>query len=97
MDPNTRTARVRCSFINPERRLKIGMYVTVAITPRLGRGLVILDTGVFITGTHNVVFIDRGNGYLTPAVIELGPRLGHSFQVLKGSAPASASSARRTS
>jgi Cu(I)/Ag(I) efflux system membrane fusion protein/cobalt-zinc-cadmium efflux system membrane fusion protein len=84
MDPNTRTARVRCSFTNRESLLKIGMYVAVAITPRLGRGLVIPDTGVFRTGTHNVVFIDRGDGYLTPTEVELGPHLGHSFQVLKG-------------
>jgi RND family efflux transporter MFP subunit len=84
MDPNTRTARVRCSFANPERLLKLGMYVGVAITPRLGRGLVIPDTGVFRTGTHNVVFIDRGDGYLTPTEVELGPHLDHTFQVLKG-------------
>ena len=84
MDPNTRTARVRCSFSNPERLLKLGMYVTVAITPRLGRGLVIPDTGVFRTGTHNVVFIDRGDGYLTPTEVELGAHLDHKFQVLKG-------------
>jgi Cu(I)/Ag(I) efflux system membrane fusion protein/cobalt-zinc-cadmium efflux system membrane fusion protein len=84
LDPTTRTARVRCSFANPERFLKLGMYVTVAITPTLGRGLVIPDTGVFRTGTHNVVFIDRGDGYLTPAEVELGPHLDHSFQVLKG-------------
>ena len=60
------------------------MYVAVAITPRLGRGLVIPDSGVFRTGTHNVVFIDRGDGYLTPTEVELGPHLGHGFQVLKG-------------
>ncbi len=59
MDPITRTARVRCSFTNPERLLKLGMYVGVAITPHLGRGLVIPDTGVLRTGTHNIVFIDR--------------------------------------
>jgi Cu(I)/Ag(I) efflux system membrane fusion protein/cobalt-zinc-cadmium efflux system membrane fusion protein len=84
MDPNTRTARVRCSFANPEQLLKIGMYVTVAITPRLGRGVVIPDSGVFRTGTHDVVFIDRGDGYLTPTEVELGPHLDHNFQVLKG-------------
>jgi Cu(I)/Ag(I) efflux system membrane fusion protein/cobalt-zinc-cadmium efflux system membrane fusion protein len=84
MDPNTRTARVRCSFANPKRLLKLGMYVTVAITPRRGRGLIIPDTGVFRTGTHNVVFIDRGDGYLTPTEVELGPHLEHTFQVLKG-------------
>jgi hypothetical protein len=84
MDPTTRTARVRCSFTNRERLLKIGMYVAVAITPHLGRGLVIPDTGVFRTGTHNVVFIDRGDGYLTPKEVELGPHLERSFEVLKG-------------
>jgi Cu(I)/Ag(I) efflux system membrane fusion protein/cobalt-zinc-cadmium efflux system membrane fusion protein len=84
MDPNTRTARVRCSFGNPEGLLKVGMYVVVAITPRLGWGLVIPDTGVFRTGTHNVAFIDRGDGYLTPTEVELGPHLDHTFEVRKG-------------
>jgi RND family efflux transporter MFP subunit len=84
MDPNTRTARVRCSFTNPEGLLKLGMYVAVAITPNLGYGLVIPDSGVFRTGTHNVVFIDRGDGYLTPTEVELGPHLDNGFQVLKG-------------
>jgi RND family efflux transporter MFP subunit len=84
LDPMTRTAKVRCSFANPEGLLKVGMYVGVAITPRFGRGLVIPDTGVFRTGEHNVVFIDRGDGYLTPTEVELGAHLAHSFQVLKG-------------
>jgi len=84
MDPNTRTARVRCSFENPERLLKLGMYVNVAITPHFGRGLVIPDSGVFRTGTRNVVFVDRGNGYLAPVEVELGPHLDRSFVVLKG-------------
>jgi RND family efflux transporter MFP subunit len=84
MDAMTRTAKVRCSFANPQGLLKIGMYVGVSITPRLGRGLVIPDSGVFRTGEHNTVFIDRGDGYLTPTEVELGPHLERSFQVLKG-------------
>src|SRR5229473_4469101 len=84
LDPMTRTAKVRCSFANSEGLLKLGMYVAVTITPRFGRGLVIPDTGVFRTGEHNVAFIDRGDGYLTPTEVELGAHLGHSFQVLKG-------------
>jgi len=39
------------------------------------------------TGTHNVAFIDRGDGYLTPVEIELGPHVGEQFIVLKGLAP----------
>jgi len=84
MDAMTRTAKVRCSFANPDGLLKIGMYVGVAISPRLGHGLVIPDSGVFRTGEHNLVFIDRGDGYLTPTEVELGSHLGHSFEVLKG-------------
>jgi Cu(I)/Ag(I) efflux system membrane fusion protein/cobalt-zinc-cadmium efflux system membrane fusion protein len=84
LDAMTRTAKVRCSFVNPQGLLKIGMYVGVSIAPRLGRGLVIPESGVFRTGEHSTVFIDRGDGYLTPTEVELGPCLGHSFQVLKG-------------
>src|SRR5262249_41562055 len=84
MDAATRTARVRCRFANPGGLLKLGMYVSVSISPHLGRGLVIPDTGVFRTGEHNVVFIDRGDGYLTPVEVELGAHLDHTFQVLKG-------------
>ncbi|HEY2487259.1 MAG TPA: FixH family protein [Candidatus Binataceae bacterium] len=87
IDSNTRTARVRCSFDNPERLLKLGMYVNIAIAPHFGRGLVIPDCGVFRTGTHNVVFVDRGDGYLTPVEVELGAHLNRSFVVLKGLSP----------
>lgn len=84
IDPTTRTARVRCALSNPEGLLKLGMYVSIALEPRLGRGLVIPDSGVFRTGTHNIVFIDRGDGYLRPTEVELGRHAGQQFVVLKG-------------
>jgi RND family efflux transporter MFP subunit len=84
MDPTTRTARVRCAFPNPEGLLKLGMYVRIALRPQLERALAIPDSGVFRTGTHDVVFIDRGDGYLQPTEVELGAHAGHEFVVLKG-------------
>ena len=84
IDPTTRTARVRCALLNPEGLLKIGMYVSIALEPRLGSGLVIPDSGVFRTGTHNIVFVDRRDGYLQPVEVELGPHAGQEFMVLKG-------------
>ncbi len=84
IDPVTRTARVRCAFPSPEGLLKLGMYVSIALEAQLGRGLVIPDSGVLRTGTQNIVFIDRGEGYLQPAEVELGPHAGSEFIVLKG-------------
>ncbi len=87
IDPTTRTAKVRCAFANRQGLLKLGMYVNVTLQPRLGRALVIPDSGVLRTGTHNIVFIDRGNGYLEPSQAELGPHVGHDFVVRKGLRP----------
>ena len=53
----------------------------------MGNQIVIPDTAVLRTGTHNVAFIDRGDGYLTPAEIELGAHVGDEFIVLKGLSP----------
>jgi RND family efflux transporter MFP subunit len=84
IDAATRTARVRCDFRNPDGLLKLGMFVRATITPRLGEGLVIPESGVLRTGTRNLAFIDRGDGYLTPVDVELGPHVGHEFVVLGG-------------
>ena len=72
IDPATRTARVRVALDNSDGALKLGMFVQVALTPRLGHALVIPAAGVLQTGTHNIVFVDRGDGYLTPVEVELG-------------------------
>ena len=84
IDPTTRTARVRCALLNPEGLLKVGMYVAITLEPQLGSGLVIPDSGVFRTGTRNIVFVDRGDGYLQPVEVQLGPYAGQEFVVLKG-------------
>ncbi|HLW72400.1 MAG TPA: efflux RND transporter periplasmic adaptor subunit [Candidatus Binataceae bacterium] len=87
IDPLTRTGRVRCEFYNPKGQLLPGMFAHVALDLPMGTHTVIPDTAVLRTGTHNVAFIDRGEGYLTPAEVELGPHVGDQFIVLKGLAP----------
>lgn len=84
IDPDTRTARVRCAFPNQAGPLKLGMYVKIILKPRLGRVLAIPDSGVFRTGTHDIAFVDRGDGYLRPVEVELGAHAGHEFVVRKG-------------
>jgi RND family efflux transporter MFP subunit len=84
IDPMTRTARVRCEFVNRKAMLMPGMFVRVALHLPLGNQLVIPDGGVIRTGLRNVAFVDRGDGYLTPAEVELGPRVGNDLIVLRG-------------
>ncbi len=84
VDPATRTVRVRMVFDNPRLLLKPGMYVNVDLGVPLGTQLVIPASGVLQSGTRQIAFVDHGNGYLEPRQIEIGPRVGDSFVVLKG-------------
>ncbi|HJU27732.1 MAG TPA: FixH family protein, partial [Candidatus Binataceae bacterium] len=63
---------------------KPGMYGRVALRIPMGERTVIPAGGVLRTGARDIAFIDRGDGYLTPAQIELGVRVGDEFVVLKG-------------
>jgi RND family efflux transporter MFP subunit len=87
IDPTTRTARVRCELSNPRGQLLPGMFAHVALDLPMGEQTVIPDTAVLRTGTRNVAFIDRGDGYLTPADIELGWHVGDEFIVVDGLSP----------
>ncbi|MDO8433389.1 MAG: efflux RND transporter periplasmic adaptor subunit [Candidatus Binatus sp.] len=87
IDPMTRTAKVRCEFVNRKGMLMPGMFARVAIHLPLGVQVVIPESGVIRTGLRNVAFVDRGDGYLTPTEVELGPRVGADQIVLKGLKP----------
>jgi len=87
IDPMTRTAKVRCEFVNRKGMLMPGMFARVAIHLPLGNQLVIPEGGVIRTGLRNMAFVDRGDGYLTPTEVELGPRAGADQIILKGLKP----------
>jgi multidrug efflux pump subunit AcrA (membrane-fusion protein) len=87
IDMATRTARVRIAFDNRDGLLKPGMYGRVELRIEMGEHTVIPAGGVLRTGTHNIAFIDRGDGYLVPTQVELGPRVGNDLIVLKGLTP----------
>lgn len=84
IDPATRTVKVRVSLANRGGKLMPGMFGRVAIALPMGRHLTIPDSGVLRTGLHNIVFIDRGDGYLVPREVELGPHAGSQYIVLRG-------------
>ena len=87
VDMNTRTARVRLVFPNPGLMLKPGMYVNVVLKSRLGKALTVPASAVFHSDSHNLVFINKGEGRLEPREVELGQRVGDDYIALKGINP----------
>ena len=84
VDMTTRTVRARIAFPNPSLKLTPGMFVNVALEVPHGKQLVIPASGVLQSGTQQVVFVNRSDGYLEPREVELGARSGDEFIVLKG-------------
>ncbi|MGA2451632.1 MAG: efflux RND transporter periplasmic adaptor subunit [Polyangiaceae bacterium] len=66
LDPVTRTAKVRCTFANPEKRMRPEMYATVRISVDQKRALAVPRDAVVHLGDTKVAFIqlDGDNGNL---------------------------------
>ncbi len=87
VDMDTRTANVRVVFSNPGLQLKPGMFVNVMLKVPMGQQLVIPATGILQSGTRQIAFVSRSDGYIEPREMQLGARVGDDFIVLKGLQP----------
>src|SRR5882672_4682968 len=87
VDLNTRTVRARLVFPNPGLLLKPGMFVNVVLAAPAGKNLTIAASSVFHSGNRNLVFVNKGEGNFEPREVELGPRVGDDYVVLKGIKP----------
>ena len=83
VDMTTRTARARLVFSNSQLTLSPGMFVNVSVDVNLGQQLAIPVSGVLQSGTRQIVFVDRGSGYLEPREVQLGPQANDEYIVLK--------------
>jgi RND family efflux transporter MFP subunit len=84
VDMTTRTAKVRVVFSNPGFPLKPGMFVNVTLNVPMGEQLVIPATGVLQSGTRELAFVYRSDGYIEPREVQLGVRVGDNLVVSKG-------------
>jgi RND family efflux transporter MFP subunit len=84
VDPKTRTAKVRFDLPNPEFKLKPEMWANVELKIPLGRKLVVPEDAVMDSGTMQMVFIDRGQGYFESRHIQVGSRIQGYYEVLSG-------------
>jgi cobalt-zinc-cadmium efflux system membrane fusion protein len=60
LDPNTRTAKVRCTFNNPDKLLRPQMYATVQISVDREKALAIPRNALLRLGEEKVVFVELG-------------------------------------
>ncbi len=81
---DTRTVKVRFVIDNLEGRLKPQMFTDVEIHIDLGKRLAIPEDAVMDTGTRQIVYVDKGNGFFEPREVTLGVRAQGMVEVLKG-------------
>jgi Cu(I)/Ag(I) efflux system membrane fusion protein len=79
-----RTTRVRIDVPNPGFKLRPDMYVDFELSMDAGYGLALPVSAVLPTGSHNVVFVDKGEGKLEPRYVELGGKYGPFYEVKSG-------------
>ena len=84
LNTETRTVRVRLEFLNPELKLKPGMYGNVTLQTDAVRTLVVPKEAVLDTGLRQLVFVDRGQGRYEPAAVKLGRRSQNAVEVMEG-------------
>ncbi|BCB95922.1 PTS cellobiose transporter subunit IIB [Dissulfurispira thermophila] len=80
----TRTAKVRFTIANPGGQLKPQMFTNVEIKINIGNKLTIPEDAVIDTGTRQIVYVDRGEGYFEPREVILGLRAEGLREVITG-------------
>ena len=84
LDALSRTVQVRVEIPNPRMELKPEMYADVELQSNLGERLTVPESAVLSSGSRDIVFLDRGDGYFDPREVKLGLRLPDSVEILDG-------------
>ncbi len=72
---------------NPDFALRPDMFVDVDFSVTCAETISIPADAMLDSGLRKTVFVDRGEGFFEPRVVETGWRLGDRVQILKGLAP----------
>ncbi len=83
LNPETRTAKERFEFQNPQGKLKPEMYANVEIRVGLGKKLVVPDGAIIDTGVRQVAIVAKGNGYFEPREVK-ATKVDDYYEVSKG-------------
>jgi membrane fusion protein, heavy metal efflux system len=79
LDPQTRTAKVRCEVANPEVRLKLDMFATVELPTHFSRrALVVAASAIQQLEDNDVLFVRKSPTTFETRVVKTGKTL-HEF------------------
>lgn len=84
LSAETRTAKVRFTLPNPGNQLKPQMFTNVEIAISLGRKLAVPSDGLLDTGTRQIVYVDKGDGYFEPRQVKTGQKVDGLIEILSG-------------
>ena len=88
VDPQSRTMSARIQVLNPEMRLRPGMFVQVSLRAPLGTDVVAVPrAAVLETGQEKVVYVARENGVFEKRSIEASTAGDEYYAATKGIEP----------
>ena len=87
LDTKTWTTKVRLAFPNPNYDLKPGMFANAQLTVDYGVHTLVASEAVLNSGTRQVVFLARPDGYFEPRQVEIGPQFDSETVILRGLKP----------
>jgi membrane fusion protein, heavy metal efflux system len=85
LDPQTRTARVRCEVANPDARLKLDMFATVELPTTFSRTAVnVPASAIQQLDNKNVVFVRTSQTKFEVRGVELGTQVKEQVEIISG-------------
>lgn len=85
LDPQTRTAQVRCEVANGDMRLKLDMYANVNLPTTFSRKTVAVPAGAIQeVGDRTVVFIRKTPTQFEPRWVTAGNRVRNLVEITRG-------------
>jgi membrane fusion protein, copper/silver efflux system len=87
LDSQSRTLKTRFELDNPGYILGPDMFVDVELHVDMPAAITAPADAVIDTGRRKTVFVERGNGFFEPRLVETGWRIGDRVQVTSGLEP----------
>jgi len=84
LDPDTRRAKVRIAFPNPENRFKPGMFANVTFFTPVQTVPVVLATALVLKKDTNRVFVETAPWMFEPRIVKTGFQRGDQIVIQEG-------------